>query len=126
MLEDEAKRFGTAGRRTAEMAADQKTTDESESIILPVVAGAAGLVLLVAVFAVGWMATDARARKRAREPESSVDLGTEMVFETEAASIDDMTVQTEGISIPLPDGSPTRPKILVDRALSHSAGMVIL
>ena len=45
-----------------------------------------------------------------------------MVFETEAASIDDMTAQTEEISIPLPDGSPTRPKILVDRALSHSAG----
>jgi hypothetical protein len=71
-----------SGSKTAEAAAAPSTETDSDSTLLPVLAGSAGLIVLMAGLATTWMVADARARKSAKL-EASLYVGSDMATQTE-------------------------------------------
>merc|ERR1712185_621669 len=71
-----------SGSKTAEAAAAPSTETDSDSTLLPVLAGSAGLIVLMAGLATTWMIADARARKSAKL-EASLYVGSDMATQTE-------------------------------------------
>jgi hypothetical protein len=71
-----------SGSKTVEAAAAPSTETDSDSTLLPVLAGSAGLIVLMAGLATTWMVADARARKSAKL-EASLYVGSDMATQTE-------------------------------------------